>query len=91
MGGVEGEGPKRGKFATPLLLSNESRSPTDLQSLLSVKQVAKKLGVCTRTVYELVERGALPHIRVLNAIRVAPSDLAAFVAAQHVGGRSPER
>jgi len=47
--------------------------------LLSVRQVASQLGVCTATVYALCARGALPHARVLNAIRVAQGDLEAFV------------
>jgi excisionase family DNA binding protein len=38
--------------------------------LLSVRQVAKLLGVCSATVYRLCGRGELPHFRVLNAIRV---------------------
>jgi excisionase family DNA binding protein len=46
-----------------------------------------QLGVCTATVYALVERGELPHVRVANAIRVAPADLAAFVASRRSGGR----
>ena len=54
-------------------------------SLLSVRQVAGKLGVCTATVYALCARGALPCVRVLNAIRVAPGDLEAFVE-----GRRPK-
>ena len=47
--------------------------------LLSVRQVAAQLGVCTATVYALCARGELPHVRVLNAIRVASGDLEAFV------------
>lgn len=47
--------------------------------LLSVRQVAGQLGVCTATVYALCAKGALPHVRVLNAIRVAVGDLEAFV------------
>jgi len=39
-------------------------------SLLSVRQVAKLLGVCPATVYALCDRGELPHFRILNAIRV---------------------
>jgi hypothetical protein len=35
----------------------------------------------------MTERGDFPHVRVLNAIRVAPEDLAAFVASQRKGGR----
>jgi excisionase family DNA binding protein len=55
--------------------------------LLSVRQVAGKLGVCTATVYALCARGALPHVRVLNAIRVGQGDLEDFVE----GRRSKER
>jgi excisionase family DNA binding protein len=47
--------------------------------LLSVRQVAARLGVCTATVYALCARGALPCVRVLNAIRVAPGDLEALL------------
>jgi hypothetical protein len=39
-------------------------------------------------VYDLVDKGQLPHIRISNAIRVAPADLDAFVAARRTtGGR----
>jgi excisionase family DNA binding protein len=48
-------------------------------ALLSVSEVARLLGVCTATVYTLCAKGALRHVRVLNAIRVAPRDLEAFV------------
>jgi excisionase family DNA binding protein len=48
--------------------------------LLSVRQVAEALGVCTAVVYKLVERGELRHVRVSNAIRVAPGDLADYAA-----------
>jgi excisionase family DNA binding protein len=45
-----------------------------------VAEVARRLGVCTATIYSLCARGELAHVRILNAIRVAPSDLASFVA-----------
>jgi excisionase family DNA binding protein len=32
------------------------------------------------TVYKLIERGHLRHVRVSNAIRVMPEDVAAFIA-----------
>jgi excisionase family DNA binding protein len=48
-------------------------------TLLSVSEVARLLGVCSATVYALCAKGALPHVRVLNAIRVTPGDLEAFV------------
>ena len=50
-------------------------------ALLTVRDVAARLGVCTATVYQLVGEGHLPHVRVLNAVRVAPGDMTAFIEA----------
>ena len=55
--------------------------------LLSVRQVAKLLGVCPATVYRLCDRGQFPHYRVLNAIRVDPGIVKRFLAASRRGGR----
>jgi excisionase family DNA binding protein len=38
--------------------------------LLTVKEVAMALRVCTATVYSMIERGELQHVRVSNAVRV---------------------
>jgi hypothetical protein len=56
--------------------------------------VADWLGVCTAVVYALVADGRLRHLRVSNAIRIAPADLTVFVAhwtqtAQDRGERAP--
>ena len=56
-------------------------------ALLSVRDVAARLGVCAATVYRLAAEGQLAHVRVLNAVRVAPRDLKAFVAGRRRGGR----
>jgi excisionase family DNA binding protein len=48
--------------------------------LLTVSDVAKRLGVCAATVYKLCATGALPHVRVLNSIRISDEALQAFVA-----------
>lgn len=53
--------------------------------LLRVAEVAEQLGVCNATVYRLCESGELPHLRVVNSIRVRPKDLAEYVAS---GSRS---
>jgi predicted DNA-binding transcriptional regulator AlpA len=76
-------------LVTPLLHANVTGSEQTRMSLplLSVRQVAGKLGVCTATVYALCARGALPHVRVLNAIRVAPGGLEAFVEGRRWKGR----
>jgi excisionase family DNA binding protein len=49
--------------------------------LLTVAEVAEELAVCTATVYKLMAGGALPCLRVLNAIRVRREDLDTFVSA----------
>ena len=79
LGQGEGVGPKRGHLATPLLLNghhDETEGPT---RLLSVRQVADLLGLCTKTIYELVARGVLPHVRILNTIRFRPDDLKEYI------------
>ena len=43
--------------------------------MLSVREVAEILGVCTASVHKLIDRGELAHVRVGNVIRVAPADL----------------
>lgn len=47
--------------------------------LLSVREVARRLGVHPSTVYGLCERGELAHVRVSNAIRVRREDFNAFL------------
>jgi excisionase family DNA binding protein len=46
---------------------------------MTVAEVAKHLGVSRSTVYQLCERGQLPHVRVSNAIRVPVSGIAKYV------------
>ncbi len=58
------------------------------EDLLTVREVAARLAVSTATVYALAKRGEMPHVRVSNAIRVAPEDLEAYVAAQKQRGPS---
>ena len=55
--------------------------------LLTVRQVAEGLEVSTSTVYALIERGEIAHVRVSNAIRVAPTDLAAYLISGRRKGR----
>jgi excisionase family DNA binding protein len=46
------------------------------EHLLSIRKVAARLGVSAASVYRLCERGELPQVRVSNAIRITPTDLA---------------
>jgi excisionase family DNA binding protein len=43
--------------------------------LLTVRDVAERLRLCTATVYRMCERGELAHVRVSNAIRVPEAAL----------------
>jgi excisionase family DNA binding protein len=49
--------------------------------MLTVREAARRLGVSTATVYKLCATGELAHVRVLNAVRIAPAALAAVMAA----------
>jgi excisionase family DNA binding protein len=55
------------------------RAVPGLKRLLTVKEVAAILRVCRDTVYRLCANGQLPHVRILNAIRIAPADLDGFL------------
>ena len=68
------------KFLAGSLLDARAPEPEVrpvLQPLLSVRQVAKLLGVCPATVYRMCEQGELRHFRVRNALRVSLVDLRA--------------
>jgi excisionase family DNA binding protein len=67
------QGPGTGRPPLRLLEGGRDR-------LLTVKEVAEQLGVCTATAYALAERGELAHVRIRNAIRVLPADLAKSTA-----------
>jgi excisionase family DNA binding protein len=43
-----------------------------------VIDVARRLRVCEATVYKLCARGVLAHVRILNAVRIAPEAVDAF-------------
>ncbi|MCC6900969.1 MAG: helix-turn-helix domain-containing protein [Polyangiaceae bacterium] len=69
-------------FAAPVLQGRPTLTvvPALEQRLLTVREVAAQLGVCTATIYTLCAAGKLEHVRVGNAIRVAPRALGAFIA-----------
>jgi excisionase family DNA binding protein len=66
-------------FAAPVLHGAAELRTGEGERLLAVREVADRLGVSTATVYAIIERGELRHIRVSNAIRIAPADLAAYL------------
>ena len=95
--GLQQLAPFSGSFATHLLpgfgpaTPGPARGKGELEGpFLCVGEVARRLGVCRSTVYGLCERGELPHLRINNSIRIAPSDLAAFLTSRR-SGRSGRR
>jgi excisionase family DNA binding protein len=50
------------------------------EQLMTVREVAFRLVVCRATVYAMVERGELSHVRVAGSVRIHPEDLDAFLA-----------
>ena len=54
--------------------------------LLTARQAAARLAISTRKLWELSNRGEIPVIRVDRAVRYDPSDLAAYVDSQRIGG-----
>jgi excisionase family DNA binding protein len=63
-------GDKRRRASTGRESEPPKEAARDETVLLTVKELASLLGVCTATVYAMVERGELPHVRVGNAIRI---------------------
>ena len=49
--------------------------------MLTVREVAARLKVCTATVYRICERGELPHLRISNALRIPLAALIDYVRA----------
>jgi excisionase family DNA binding protein len=57
--------------------------------LLKVGEVAEHLGVCNATVYRLCDSGELPHVWIVNSIRLRPRDLDEFVRQRLIGAGKP--
>jgi len=77
----------RKNFGPPVVRTPMAR----IGSLLTVKQVAAKLGVSTATVYGLCDRRELHHVRVANAIRVSPDALEEFLRTMAAGASKRRR
>jgi len=83
--------PFRRPFGIPLV-SSPGASTAEPERLLTVREVARSLSVAPSTVYGLCASGRLPHVRVANAIRVSPVDVAEYLArASEVAPRGSER
>jgi excisionase family DNA binding protein len=68
-------GSARGKLGEASTDRGSRRGPGTEQehgelALITVKETAKLLGLCSATVYAMVERGEIAHVRLRNKIQV---------------------
>lgn len=54
--------------------------------LVGRDEAGRLLGIGRRKLWELTNRGAIPHVRVGRAVRYSPESLRRWVAAQEKGG-----
>jgi excisionase family DNA binding protein len=69
-----------------LLETNRSGAVRD-EPLLSVGDVALHLAVSKATVYGLCAAGKLPHVRIMNVLRMRPADVREFIKASMKSAR----
>ena len=81
-------GPAGSNFGAPVVralvqpVAESPFRPRVVPNLMTVEQVAKRLGVNRATVYKLCDRGELEHLRVLNLIRIEVAHVEAFITKQ---------
>lgn len=63
------------------MLTANTRTPTteEPERLLSIREVAGRLGVGRTTAYRLADGGAFPVRRIGGSLRVRPEDLEAYI------------
>jgi excisionase family DNA binding protein len=64
-----------------LLLGKQRGEAARDEPLLSVADVALQLAVSKATVYGLCAAGKLPHVRIMNVLRMRPADVRGFIDA----------
>lgn len=54
--------------------------------LITVEEVAKQLGVSRTTVYEVMDRGELPYVKIGRSRRVSQQAINSYIEANTKGG-----
>ena len=73
----QGIAPVSSPFAAPVLQTSAARRAglVSVERLLTVKEAAERLRVCTATVDGLCKAGKLGHLRVGNSIRIPEAEI----------------
>jgi excisionase family DNA binding protein len=58
-----------------------------MKPLIDSKEAAVLLGICTRKLWELTNRGEVPHVRIGRSVRFDPAALEKWVQAHTSGKR----
>lgn len=62
--------------------------PSSLPRLISVAQLAERLGERKLRIYELCQQGMIPHVRIGRSVRFDPDAVREWIDAGGTGGRS---
>ena len=81
---------KSGGLWSMYLKENLSIEEKTLSRLLNAQDVAAALNIGLSTVYQLVERGELPSIRIGRSVRIRPEDLEKFIESKAQRGAALE-
>jgi excisionase family DNA binding protein len=70
-------------------VTNETTRPTGRQPLLTIAEVAERLGVSVRHVRRLVHERRIPYIKWGHLLRFDPDEVEAWISTHHVGALRP--
>lgn len=62
---------------------------TVTDSFLSPDDVARRIGLSRRAVYDAIRRGELPAMRLCGRLRISPAELEAWLTAGATAARRP--
>jgi len=57
-----------------------------MEHLLTVREVSELLRLHEKTIYSLVARGSIPHVRLGRRVLFSPIDVKCWVEARREGG-----
>ena len=63
----------------------------ETKELLTAKEVEELLRIDVKTIYNYVQRGLIPYVRIQSNLRFVKSEVLAWVAEHRSGGKNPKR